>query len=56
MGYLGVEQAYKIISREEFKVQLDSGSELITKDNMYTEENQKLLFPFVGRQFRETTD
>ncbi len=56
MGYLGIEQAYKILKNEEFKVQLDSGSELITKENMYTEENQKLLFPFVGRQFREAQD
>jgi len=56
MGYLGVEQAYKITQGDDYKVQLDSGSELITKENMYTEENQKLLFPFVGRQFRETQE
>jgi len=56
MGYLGVEQAYKIIQGDDYKFQLDSGSELITKENMYTEENQKLLFPFVGRQFRETQE
>ena len=56
MGYLGVEQAYKIIQGDDYKFQLDSGSELITKENMYTEENQKLLFPFVGKQFRETQE
>jgi ribose transport system substrate-binding protein len=26
---------------------LDTGSLLITKSNMYEEENQKLLFPFI---------
>ena len=56
MGYLGVEQAYKITQGDDYKIQLDSGSELITKENMYTEENQKLLFPFVGKQFRETQE
>ena len=24
----------------------DSGSALVTRDNMYTEENQEILFPF----------
>ncbi len=54
MGYLGIEQAVKIVKGQNYQKVLDSGSELITKDNMYTEENQKLLFPFLGRQFRET--
>lgn len=53
MGYFGVEQAVKLVRGEECPKYLDSGSELITKGNMYTTENQKMLFPFVGRQFRE---
>lgn len=46
MGYLGVEQAIKLVSGEEIEANIDSGSKLITMDNLYDEENQKLLFPF----------
>lgn len=47
MGYLGIEQTIKSLSGMEYEKSLDSGSKLITMDNLYTEENQKLLFPFV---------
>lgn len=47
MGYLGVESAVKILKGEKVKKEIDSGSTLITKDNMYSSLNQKLLFPFV---------
>jgi ABC-type sugar transport system, periplasmic component len=50
MGYLGIEQAVKLATGEKVDKSVDSGSELITKDNMYTEENQKLLFPFWENQ------
>lgn len=53
MGYFGVEQAVKIIKGEKYEKYLDCGSELITKECMYTDENQKMLFPFIGLQFRE---
>ena len=46
MGYLGVEEAVKIWNKEKPSGKVDSGCELITKDSVYTEENQKLLFPF----------
>lgn len=46
MGYMGVEAAVKILKGEEVPAFIDAGCELITKDNLYTEENQKLLFPF----------
>ena len=46
MGYLGVEKAVSILKGASVKAEVDSGSELITKENMYTDENQKLLFPF----------
>lgn len=55
MGYIGVEQAINLVRGDATPKKLDSGSELITKENMYTTENQKMLFPFVGRQFREIT-
>lgn len=46
MGYIGTETAYRVSIGQPVKERIDSGSELITKENMYTQENQKLLFPF----------
>lgn len=46
MGYLGVSMAYQISLSTEMPQDIDSGSVLITSDTIYTEENQKLLFPF----------
>lgn len=46
MGYLGVENTVALLYGEMLPEMVDSGSELITKENMYTEENQKFLFPF----------
>ena len=48
MGYLTIEKAILAAKGEPIPEQVDSGSELVTKENMYTEENQKLLFPFFG--------
>lgn len=45
MGYLSIETAVKAARGQDFETIQDSGSELITKETMYTEENQKLLFP-----------
>lgn len=46
MGYLGIEAAVKDIRGEAQEHYIDSGSVLITSDNMYDVENQELLFPF----------
>lgn len=46
MGFLGVEQAVKILMGDEVEAFIDSGCELITRDNLYEIENQKMLFPF----------
>ena len=46
MGYLGIESAARIARGEQVEAYIDSGSVLITKENMYKEENQELLFPF----------
>ncbi len=46
MGYLGVEAAIKVLNGEKVERRIDSGCELISNDSVYTEENQKLLFPF----------
>lgn len=45
MGYLSVETAVDVTHGRKTETSIDSGSELITKENMYTQENQKLLFP-----------
>jgi ribose transport system substrate-binding protein len=47
MGYLGIKTAYQAFNGEKVAPIIDTGSEVITKENMYTVENQKLLFPFV---------
>lgn len=46
MGYLSVEKTVELLENEKIPEVVDSGSVLITKETMYTEENQKLLFPF----------
>lgn len=45
MGYLVVENTVKILQKKDVPQYIDSGSVLITKETMYTPENQKLLFP-----------
>jgi ribose transport system substrate-binding protein len=49
MGYLGVKTSAQLLKKIKINPKIDTGSEIITKDNMYTYENQKLLFPFVER-------
>ncbi|MCC8045675.1 MAG: substrate-binding domain-containing protein [Clostridiales bacterium] len=47
MGYLGVEKTIELLNGSlKEGTNLDSGSKLITREELYTEENQKLLFPF----------
>lgn len=46
MGYLGVKTAIALANHETPKATVDSGSKLIVRENIYTKENQKLLFPF----------
>ncbi|CUX36037.1 substrate-binding domain-containing protein [Clostridium sp. C105KSO13] len=50
MGYLSIQQAAKILGGQPIEKKLDSGSKMITKKNMYEEENQRLLYPFTGQQ------
>lgn len=45
MGYLAIETTIDLLNKKEIPEDVDSGSVLITKETMYTEENQKLLFP-----------
>lgn len=48
MGYLGVKYAVDAIQGKSVPKVVDTGLKVIDKDNMYTPENQKLLFPFVN--------
>lgn len=47
IGYLGIKTAISIIEGDKVLRNVYTDSVVINKDNMYTEENQKLLFPFV---------
>lgn len=49
MGYLGMEQAANIMSGKTAEKDLDSGCKLINRNNMYEEENQRLLYPLTGQ-------
>lgn len=46
MGYVGVRETIRMLRGEEVEKNIDSGSELVTPENMYTSEVEKLLFPF----------
>lgn len=48
MGYLGVGQAVDLLKGKEIIKNLDSGCKMIDKENLYEEENQRLLYPFTG--------
>ena len=46
MGYLGVKTGVMAFRGEEVAENIDSGFLLITRDNMYAENIQELIFPF----------
>lgn len=50
MGYRGIETAVKAIRGEKVSKRIDTGSVVVTKENMYNNEIQKLIFPFISRQ------
>ncbi len=50
MGYLGMKQAKDIVEGKTVKKNTDSGCKLITAENLYEEENQKLLYPFIEQE------
>jgi ribose transport system substrate-binding protein len=47
MGYLGIKTAFEALKGQKVDKKIDTGAQVINRDNMYTVENQKLLFPFV---------
>ncbi|MFC4597374.1 substrate-binding domain-containing protein [Cohnella hongkongensis] len=46
MGYLGIKTAVDLLAGRKVPASIDTGSIVITKANMYEEENQQLVFPF----------
>lgn len=46
MGYTAMEAALDCLRERRPQSEMDSGSVLITVENLYQQENQKLLFPF----------
>ena len=48
MGYMAVQQAVGAASGEKSEDFIEVPCVLITRENMYTQENQKLLFPLTG--------
>lgn len=49
MGYLAVKTAMELSAGEKVQPVIDTGSEAITKHNMYESDKQKLLFPFAEK-------
>ncbi len=49
-GYLGVEKAWQVLQGEKFdtSVLIDTTTTIVTKENMFTMENQKAIFSFGG--------
>lgn len=50
MGYLGVESAWKLLEGGAYDPNelIDTATTIVTRDNMFTPESQKALFPFGG--------
>ncbi len=46
MGYLATTTAYNVATEGKVEPIIDTGSVVVTKDNMYGAEIQKLIFPF----------
>lgn len=51
MGYLGVESAYKLLSDggEELETVVDTSTQIVDRENMFTMDSQKALFAFEQR-------
>lgn len=56
MGYMGVRETVRLLKGEKVEKNIDSGSELVTPENMYTSELEKLLFPFNSIEQTETDE
>lgn len=50
MGYVGVRETLRLLNGEKTEKSIDSGCELVTPENMYDSEIEKLIFPFNSKQ------
>ena len=46
MGYMSVRETVRMLQGEKIEANIDSGCELVTPQNMYTSEIEKLIFTF----------
>ncbi len=46
MGYIGVKETILMLRGKSYEKDVNSGCELVTPDNMYDSEIEKMLFPF----------
>ena len=46
MGYLGVTETVRMLQGKPYDENVDSGCQLVTPENMYSSEIEKLIFPF----------
>ena len=46
MGYMGVEETIHMLNGDAVAKNIDSGCELVTPDNMYDSDIERLIFPF----------
>lgn len=51
MGYLGVKEMAKVLRGNAYEKEVNSGCELVTPENMYSSEIEKLIFPFSKSKF-----
>lgn len=57
MGYLGVKETIRMLDGEKTAKEIDSGCELVTPENMYHSEIEKLIFPFnTGKNQSQQSD
>jgi ribose transport system substrate-binding protein len=49
IGYLGVQTALDLLEGKKVRPMTYTNSIVVTKENMYSPENQKLLFPFIDK-------
>lgn len=46
MGYLGVKETVRMLKEHTYDKNVNSGCQLVTPENMYSSEIEKLIFPF----------
>ena len=46
MGYLGVTETVRMLQGKPYDENVNSGCQLVTPENMYSSEIEKLIFPF----------